>query len=588
MTLYKPLSSPAQMAQSAMSAATQAAAAQTKQTTTTVKKESNVWDDIYKGAVSLAAVGRGIDSLVGAADSAWNMYNEHKLRSAYEDVSKAFGEGGFESIQRNPDMQDYWHVQAVGQFVKDRAATEKGRLEMLKSMDDVADKQYQDWRIQAARTEEAWKAGNMQQFIPFMQQLSNITPGPYRLIPGEDGTFKVLFRSDQHHGEFVETGQTLTHQQTVDMMRAVRNGEVYTLKGIDGKLHPSNPIFGAQATRSWWGTVIGNAEISSDPGKQLLLYRNNQPYAVAMLQNSHEDPMKRGQYKVFALNDGRSLGIADGVPGLLQRGLSPFAPQKQKGGGSGSGTGTGGYKLTDGDRSALRKAFTIVNEKTGEESIQHEMVADLESFMRRTGLSVDAALATLQTNTELALKAGAPDLPAARKIAIDAMQNRPLPRLPKKDTPDNPQDTTGTAKAATADRIRNAAAGNETPAGNATTQPDIAQGIGGLHSPVARQIAPRGDLNDTEMLLGGQLRAGFERQRSALQDRIANEEKFSQEMANFDSDPAAYGKGAFDRKTNGDDVSSYYSARRAAADAEANRRAQEQIERMRMRGIGYY
>ena len=70
MTLYKPLSSPAQMAQSAMSAATQAAAAQTKQTTTTVKKESNVWDDIYKGAVSLAAVGRGIDSLVGAADSA--------------------------------------------------------------------------------------------------------------------------------------------------------------------------------------------------------------------------------------------------------------------------------------------------------------------------------------------------------------------------------------------------------------------------------------------------------------------------------------------------------------------------------------
>lgn len=584
MTLYKPLSSPAQMAQSAMSAATQAAAAQTKQTTTTVKKESNVWDDIYKGAVSLAAVGRGIDSLVGAADSAWSLYNEHKLRSAYDDVSKAFGEGGFESIQRNPDMQDYWHAQAVGQFVKDRASTEKGRLEMLKNMDAAADKLYQDWRIQAARTEEAWKAGNMQQFIPFMQQLSNITPGPYRLIPGEDGTFKVLFRSDQHHGEFVETGQTLTHQQTVDMMRAVRNGEVYTLKGIDGKLHPSNPIFGAQATRSWWGTVIGNAEISSDPGKQLLLYRNNQPYAVAMLQNSHEDPMKRGQYKVFALNDGRSLGIADGVPGLLQRGLSPFAPQKQKGGGSGSG----GYKLTDGDRSALRKAFTIVNEKTGEESIQHEMVADLESFMRRTGLSVDAALATLQTNTELALKAGAPDLPAARKIAIDAMQNRPLPRLPKKDTPDSPQDTAGTAKAATADRIRKAAAGNETPAGNATTQPDIAQGIGGLHPPVARQIAPRGDLNDTEMLLGGQLRAGFERQRSALQDRIANEEKFSQEMANFDSDPAAYGKGAFDRKTNGDDVSSYYSARRAAADAEAHRRAQEQIERMRMRGIGYY
>ena len=57
------------------------------------------------------------------------------------------------------------------------------------------------------------------------------------------------------------------------------------------------------------------------------------------------------------------------------------------------------------------------------------------------------------------------------------MQNRPLPRLPKKDTPDSPQDTAGTAKAATADRIRNAAAGK------ATTQPNVAQGIGGLHPP---------------------------------------------------------------------------------------------------------
>ncbi len=332
MPLYKPASNPAQMAQSAMNAATQAAAAQTKQTTTTVKKDSNVWDDIYKGAVSLAAVGRGIDSLVGAADSARQMYDQHKLRKAYEDVSKAFGEGGFEAIQRNPDMLDYWHAQAVGQFVKDRAGTEKGRLEMLKSMDDVADKQYQDWRIQAARTEEAWKAGNMQQFMPFMQQLSNITPGPHRLVPTEDGRFKVLFRSDKHYGEFVETGQVLTAQQTVDMMRSIRNGETYTLKGIDGKLHPTNPIYGAEASRSWWGTVMGNSENRVDPNKQLILYRNNQPYAVAMLQNPHDDPMKNTQYEIFALSDGRALGIADGVPGLLQRGLSPFAPQKQKGG----------------------------------------------------------------------------------------------------------------------------------------------------------------------------------------------------------------------------------------------------------------
>lgn len=583
MTLYKPLSSPAQMAQSAMSAATQAAAAQTKQTTTTVKKESNVWDDIYKGAVSLAAVGRGIDSLVGAADSAWSMYNEHKLRSAYDDVSKAFGEGGFESIQRNPDMQDYWHAQAVGQFVKDRAATEKGRLEMLKSMDDVADKQYQDWRIQAMTVNKAFKSGDMQQFVPLMEQLSAKSPLPYRLEGTQDGKFKILFRSDQHRG-WTETGRLLTPQEAMNEVNTVLQGEQSILRGLDGKLHPVNPAFNAAAARYYWGTVMGNAENRIDPKKQIPLYDSSGNIAgMGVIQNPVDDYSAQPRLLVFDRR-GRQVGMYDGMDGVFRAGMSPYKPQKQKGGGSESG----GYKLTDGDRSALRKAFTIVNEKTGEESIQHEMVADLESFMRRTGLSVDAALATLQTNTELALKAGAPDLPAARKIAIDAMQNRPLPRLPKKDTPDNPQDTTGTAKAATADRIRKAAAGNETPAGNATTQPDIAQGIGGLHPPVARQIAPRGDLNDTEMLLGGQLRAGFERQRSALQDRIANEEKFSQEMANFDSDPAAYGKGAFDRKTNGDDVSSYYSARRAAADAEAHRRAQEQIERMRMRGIGYY
>lgn len=475
MTLYKPLSSPAQMAQSAMSAATQAAAAQTKQTTTTVKKESNVWDDIYKGAVSLAAVGRGIDSLVGAADSAWSLYNEHKLRSAYDDVSKAFGEGGFESIQRNPDMQDYWHAQAVGQFVKDRAATEKGRLEMLKSMDDVADKQYQDWRIQAMTVNKAFKSGDMQQFVPLMEQLSAKSPLPYRLEGTQDGKFKILFRSDQHRG-WTETGRLLTPQEAMNEVNTVLQGEQSILRGLDGKLHPVNPAFNAAAARYYWGTVMGNAENRIDPKKQIPLYDSSGNIAgMGVIQNPVDDYSAQPRLLVFDRR-GRQVGMYDGMDGVFRAGMSPYKPQKQKGG-SGSGTGTGGYKLTDGDRSALRKAFTIVNEKTGEESIQHEMVADLESFMRRTGLSVDAALATLQTNTELALKAGAPDLPAARKIAIDAMQNRPLPRLPKKDTPDNPQDTTGTAKAATADRIQNAAAGN------ATTQPSVAQGIGGLHSP---------------------------------------------------------------------------------------------------------
>ena len=98
MPLYSPNSNPAQMAQAAMSGATQAAAAQTKQTTTTVKHESNLWDDLYKGAAAVAAVGRGVEGLVGAADGALNLYDKSRLRSAYDDVSAAFKEGGFEAI----------------------------------------------------------------------------------------------------------------------------------------------------------------------------------------------------------------------------------------------------------------------------------------------------------------------------------------------------------------------------------------------------------------------------------------------------------------------------------------------------------
>lgn len=362
MALYKTGINPSQMAQSAMNAATQAAASQTKQTTTKVKKEGNVWDDIYKGAAAIAAVGRGVDSLVDAAGSAWDMYDQYKLRDAYDAVSKAFAQDGFESIQNNPDMQDYWHTQAVGQFVKDRASTEKGRLEMLKSMDAAADKQYQDWRVQAAYAEDAFKSGNMQRFMPAMQRLSEITPMPHRLVPTEDGNFKVLFRSDKHYGEFVETGQILTPQQTVDMMRSVRDGETYVLKGLDGKLHPTNPFYNSVAARNWWGTVMGNAENSLDPNKQRVCYKNGKPYAVAVLQNRVDDYMKRSQYKVFSLSDGQSLGIADGVPGLLQMGLSPFTPQKEKGSGEEKNTEKKFNKLID---QHMARAGFLKDEKQG-------------------------------------------------------------------------------------------------------------------------------------------------------------------------------------------------------------------------------
>ena len=422
MTLYKPLSSPAQMAQSAMSAATQAAAAQTKQTTTTVKKESNVWDDIYKGAVSIAAVGRGINSLVGAADSAWNMYNEHKLRSAYDDVSKAFGEGGFESIQRNPDMQDYWHAQAVGQFVKDRASTEKGRLEMLKSMDEVADKQYQDWRIQAMTVNKAFKSGDMQQFVPLMEQLSAKSPLPYRLEGTQDGKFKILFRSDQHQG-WTETGRLLTPQEAMNEVNTVLQGEQSILRGLDGKLHPVNPAFNAAAARYYWGTVMGNAENRIDPKKQIPLYDSSGNIAgMGVIQNPVDDYSAQPRLLVFDRR-GRQVGMYDGMDGVFRAGMSPYKPQKQKVGGSGSGGGR-----VNSDSAKLIQTLATIKDADGKDIIDPAIASAL-THAAQLGIHPYDARVRLDQQTAAALRAikernpRMPDDEAARHARSIAAQS---------------------------------------------------------------------------------------------------------------------------------------------------------------------
>lgn len=361
MALYKTGINPSQMAQSAMNAATQAAASQTKQTTTKVKKEGNVWDDIYKGAAAVAAVGRGVNSLVDAAGSAWDMYDQYKLRSAYDDVSKTFGQGGFESIQNNPDMQDYWHAQAVGQFVKDRAGTEKGRLEMLKSMDAAADKQYQDWRMQAMTVNKAFQAGDMQQFMPLMEQLAATSPLPYRLEGTQDGKFRVLFRSDQHQG-WTATGQVITPQEAMNEVNKVLQGEQSVLRGLDGKLHPVNPGFNAAAARYYWGTVMGNAENRLDPKKQIPLYDSDgNVVGLGVIQNPVDDYGAQPRLLVFDRR-GRQVGVHDGMEGILQAGMSPYRPAKQKGSGEEKNTEKKFNKLVD---QHMARAGFLKDEKQG-------------------------------------------------------------------------------------------------------------------------------------------------------------------------------------------------------------------------------
>ena len=401
MPLYKNSGNLPAMAQSAMSGATQAAASQTKQTTTIQKKEGNFWDDLYKGAMAFGAVGRGLSGMVNAAEDAWNMYDKYKLRDAYDNIDKAFGEGGFEAIQNNPDMQDYWHSQALGQFVKDRANNEKGRLEMLKNMDNMSDKMYQDWRTQAMSAREAFDSGNMQQFMPLMQQLSAASPLPYRLEPDESGNFKVIFRSDQHGG-WTDTGRTLTPQEAMGEVNNVLRGEQMILRGVDMKPSPANEAFTRAARRSYWGTVTGNAENRIDPKKQIPLYdASGKASGIGIIQNPVDDYNAGPKLVVFG-RDGRQIGVFDGYDGAMRAGLSPFKPEKAKG-----GAGAGGYKLTQGDVSMLTKYAASENPETGEKSVDYDKVAFLQDFIQRTGRTTAAAIAAYDGNVKAAMAKGA-------------------------------------------------------------------------------------------------------------------------------------------------------------------------------------
>lgn len=569
MALYKTGINPSQMAQSAMNAATQAAASQTKQTTTKVKNEGNVWDDIYKGAAAIAAVGKGVNSLVDAAGSAWDMYDQYKLRDAYDAVSKAFAQGGFESIQNNPNMQDYWHTQAVGQFVKDRASTEKGRLEMLKSMDAAADKLYQDWRVQAMTVNKAFKSGDMQQFMPLMEQLAATSPLPYRLEGTQDGKFRVLFRSDQHQG-WTATGQVISPQEAMNEVNKVLQGEQSVFRGLDGKLHPVNPEFNAAASRYYWGTVMGNAENRLDPKKQIPLYDSGgNIVGLGVIQNPVDDYGAQPRLLVFDRR-GRQVGVYDGMEGVFQAGMIPYRPAKQKGSGNG-GTGqtAGGFKLTDGDKAALRRAFTTTDPDTGEKRVDHGKVVALENFMQRNGLSADAALAAFDENVAIAMQQGAPNRQAAEKAVLDMMRGRaPVQR-------NSGNQAGGSAHAGgqqgvlygLGERIRKAADGSQSDQGGSDySAPEVWSG----------RFAPRGNLSSADNLLGGDgARNAFRRQEEARE----TDARLNDAMSGYDE--RNYGSGALSRLgTDNDDA--YFSER---FKEQRERRMKEERKRYPMRLI---
>ncbi len=375
MPLYKPSSNPAALAQSAMSGATQAAASQTKQTTTTTKQKTNFWDDLYKGA---RAVGYGLNSVVNAAEGAKSLYDAHKVRSAYDDVAKAYEQGGLESIQNNPDMQDYWHNKATNQFMADRLSTEKGRLETKQNIQKFAAMLYQDFRVGALRLNEAYNKGDLQGFASEMERLTASQPTPYRLKNLGDGTFAVHFRSDRD-GDFVDTGERMSTKQALELVNKHYRGETYVMSGVDMKLTPMNREYELAVGKNVLATVEGNAQNGANPSKDIILHdrRTGRIGGWAVVQNAVRDPTtglsgynSKSIYSVFDLA-GKPLGKYEGLDGLARgTNLTHLNPGKTRGGG-GNGVNSKAYGL-------IKDLATVVDPATGEKSVDIEMAAALE------------------------------------------------------------------------------------------------------------------------------------------------------------------------------------------------------------------
>lgn len=412
-----------QLAQQAIGSATSAMAAQQKQTTTTTKRDTDFWDDLYKGARALNAGANAVSTLTNTADNVWGMYDKYKLRDAYNEINKAYAEGGLPAIQNSQNMQDYHHMQALGQFLKDRANTQKGYNEMLKGMEAQADKLYQNWRLQAKSVREAWESGDMQRYMPLMQQLVASSPLPYRLELDGQGNFKEMFRSDEAGG-WTATGRIITPQEAFDEMNKVWRGEQTVLRGVDMKPSPLNELFIMAALRAYWGTNAGNHENMVDPKKQTPLYDKNGNFGgVAITLN----PMGEGEYdkdsQVYVYGkDNQLIGVFNGINGVMSAGLSPYRPAGAgKGGAGGSAGGSGRYSLSSGDVSILNKYATRTDPETGEKTTDYGTAAFLEGLVRQTGLTPTAAIAAFEENVQRAMKQGGATREQAEKYVMAHM-----------------------------------------------------------------------------------------------------------------------------------------------------------------------
>lgn len=346
-----------QMAQAAMSSATGAMAQQQKRETRTATRKTSFWDDLYKGARAVGAVAGAAGDVADAVKTGVNLYDDIRVRGAYDDIAKAFQDGGLEALQNNPGLSgDYHHSIALGKFFQDRANSEKGRLEMSQKMDEAANRQYQDFRLGALGARQAWDRQDINAYNSSMLKLMESYPSPYKYELDASGNFSELFRSDRDRG-WTPTGRTFTGRQMLDNMENVLRGEQTVLRGADMKPAPYNEAFNRAARANYWNTVVGNASKRADPKAYAPLYdRNGNVAGMALVQNPWQGEGGKSGYglepqvEVFDMN-GNMRGRFNGFGELGKFGLGPVAPKRA----AKSGRKAAGGAAVDPDVAVLAK-----------------------------------------------------------------------------------------------------------------------------------------------------------------------------------------------------------------------------------------
>lgn len=401
-------SSMPQAAQSAMSSATNAMAHQQKQETRTTKQESNFWDDLYKGARAIGEVAGAANNIADATNDVWKMYDEYKVRDAYDEMSKVYAEGGMDALQNNPNFQDYHHAQALGRIMNDRAKSEKGQLEIRQNAMKMAEQNYLDTRAALLPGLEAFKSGDMNAFNNSMVNASKISNLPYMVEPQQDGTYKLLFRSSEE-GKFVDTGRKLSAAEVNQIGQEYLRGEVNILRGAGMQLSPINERQMLYNARSYMASSDSNRQFRDIENHVPLYDANGRYVGNAIKQVNIRDGSMDTLYETYGTN-GQPMGTFTGTD-LAQKGYTTgksakaaaAAARASGGGRSGGGGGRGrggsggnsgsinGQPITPGNYGVSpdgAKAFMDVCTSVGEDgskTINYRAVAALKSLRRMTG-----------------------------------------------------------------------------------------------------------------------------------------------------------------------------------------------------------